>query len=1097
MTRFVDGISSYGLWDRPAVLWDDSLLESRTSSNGGCCYWTLEILELLKRESLEELPSTTASKGNYAQNEKLFGISYKTLFLLAAAMSHQIQQEYFQNDDRIQTLSQKDTENGVESRAVRIATAIPEGPLLPLAVLVVHALNVDLGRRKRSNGASQQYAVFIPIEPSEAKERNIHILQDARPALILAVPGMDMDRMKELEQHMDKESDILEHATDRNAVIDFVAIAKKAKQSLEMLETRRLDAVLDYLSTKEGQSMTLQDYVIFMSRQLFGSTSELEYYSGPLPTQNRVSHVVYTSGTTGRPKGCVSSINSLRWYLSAKNKAHDISSRSTVLLASSLSFDPCLSDILATFHAGATLAIAPRRSLLSDLRNVLKRLRVTHVLCTPTLWSLATVHDPNDSVRECFPYLERVALGGEPIPKRLVQMWARESPEQNDTKFRLLATYGVTEACVYQTCGEVFSGASATNNGQSVGLPLEGTGIRICKEEIQDALVDVETIGQIGEVVIYGKQVDELTGYLNRLELKGKFVAEQYPQEKDITYHYRSGDRGMIDPLDGSLKILGRIVGEEGMIKINGVRVELGEIESAVVDTIGEVKLSEPSIVLDCLAVLSRENDCQPSILAYCILSTNVCQELGLVDPRIRGTSFIINGNPLWTLLRWRCTNRLKAACVPTAFVAIPCLPLSPTGKRDRSKLPKLETCQVIPTDLQMTEPLKAYGSSGEIVSNTINEVLNLQPCQQQLLTKSASFAMMGGDSLSATLVARTLYAHHLQVENSRFLGGERGQLPEPFTVVNLINARSLGDYVDMLDKKGFCTTVNPTSQKKLENSPESSQACEPESSQASETTCSEGEALYEALLQATTLGQTTIAIELLKIGADPNFGAHGGRIGKTSGRLQQRAIFKANPLHLACTKGDHRLVHALLQSGANFKSPNTNGVFPIHLAAGTFLNEAADAKAESWRRLECVKMLLDAGCPLLMRDANKQSILHAAARAGHSSIIEFCIEEYYAQFEQGESRKTSASIPPSHFINWYDHWYRTAVHWATLNGRVQALRVLLERGCNPSPTQPNPNKYTSMAKETPLEICQRVHGGTGIGFEMERLLLQAIEQQS
>jgi ankyrin repeat protein len=781
--------------------------------------------------------------------------------------------------------------------------------------------------------------------------------------------------------------------------------------------------------------------------------------------------------------------------LSAKNKAHDITGRSIVLLASSLSFDPCLSDILATFHATATLAIAPRSDIVSDLPTVLQRLKVTHILCTPTLWSLTSLHGqkgPFDN-KNRFSHLERVALGGEPIPKRLLQMWARShlEPGHDDdvTSLRLLATYGVTEACVYQTCGEVFLEKCLESKGQYVGFPLQGTNIRICKEDIQDHLIDVDAPGEAGEIILYGKQVDEWTSYLNRPELESKFVAVPFDSGRGVIHYYRTGDRGMLNPRDCSLTILGRIVGEEGMVKINGVRVELGEVESALVDNLEEeshnsaLKSVAPSIIVDCLALVNREEASQSSIYAYCILSPMVCQELGISLETSRNAGFIINGDPLWTLLRARCKNLLKAACIPSAFVAISHFPLSPTGKRDRSKLPKLQSCHVISNDRQIAQPLKHYGRSGGIVSDTIVEVLNLQSCQQQLLTTSASFAMMGGDSLSATLIARTLYAHNLEVENSRFLGGEYGQLPEPFNVVNLIRAKCLGDYVDLLDRNNVCFPANRRWVEEVEQ----------EVHNTAEARYSEEEELYDALLQAITLDQPIIAVGLLQAGADPNFGSHGGRIGKTSSRIQQRAIFKGNPLHLACTKGDSYLVQALLQYRANYKSPNTNGLFPIHLAAGTLLNNRED---ESRCRLECVKLLLEAGCPLLMRDANKQTILHAAARAGHTIIIEFCIKEYYSRFEQ-DSTRNNLSMPPSHFINCYDRWFRTAVHWAILNGRVEALRILLDRGCHPAPTQPKTNKYTSMANETPLEICRRMYRETEIGLEMERVLTEALDKHN
>jgi ankyrin repeat protein len=137
------------------------------------------------------------------------------------------------------------------------------------------------------------------------------------------------------------------------------------------------------------------------------------------------------------------------------------------------------------------------------------------------------------------------------------------------------------------------------------------------------------------------------------------------------------------------------------------------------------------------------------------------------------------------------------------------------------------------------------------------------------------------------------------------------------------------------------------------------------------------------------------------------------------------------------------------------------------------------------------------------MKDANKQTILHSAARAGHIAIIDYVINESLSSYVGGgggnNNNQTSyrgaidGPPPPSHFINFYDRWFRSAVHWATLNGRVQALKLLLDHGCNPAPGKRKTNKYTSLVTETPLEICKRLYGGTDKGNEMEEILMTAI----
>jgi len=133
----------------------------------------------------------------------------------------------------------------------------------------------------------------------------------------------------------------------------------------------------------------------------------------------------------------------------------------------------------------------------------------------------------------------------------------------------------------------------------------------------------------------------------------------------------------------------------------------------------------------------------------------------------------------------------------------------------------------------------------------------------------------------------------------------------------------------------------------------------------------------------------------------------------------------------------------------------------------------------------------MEAGCPLLMKDANKQSILHAAARAGHIAILEYAIEEH-------QSDRYTGPVPLMQFLEFQDKWFRSALHWAVLHGHVKAVKILLEKGSDPLPYKPRSNnKQTSMATETPLEICKRLYGTSEKGIEIEKMLLAAIEAKN
>jgi ankyrin repeat protein len=320
---------------------------------------------------------------------------------------------------------------------------------------------------------------------------------------------------------------------------------------------------------------------------------------------------------------------------------------------------------------------------------------------------------------------------------------------------------------------------------------------------------------------------------------------------------------------------------------------------------------------------------------------------------------------------------------------------------------------------------LREYGRSGAVVAQQIIGCLNLQACQESLLTTAATFAMLGGDSLSATRVVRAVYACHYKVQNNRFLGGRFGVLEGPFATIHLLTAENLGCYIDWLDKNGICSQKTYTeevkqdaSRQNVRNDCNQSDAAQHGSLLQVDMKATEASQLYEALLQATSFGDSTIAVALLNVGADPNLGKHGGRLGKISSRNERRQTFRSSPLHIACLKGIPRLVGSLLKNGAEWNSPDASGLFPLHLAAAGEYKENPSSEEDARRQI-CVKLLLDNGVPLTMKDGNKQTVLHAAARAGHCGTLRFVLQLW---------KEYSASAPEKRLgLDLLDLWSRTA----------------------------------------------------------------------
>lgn len=1081
---------------RPAIQWNDELVKAKQQT---CGYWNVEfLLNLFSSDDEKKHPGNTQQHNDDADARAIVSLSYTQLLLVTsfvvAIIRQKIQTLLLQEEANVRSTT---TESSSGSIAVPVVVAIPEGPFLPLAILAVHSLNVPFSI-EGCGGTSEAYAVLIPIEPGEGKQRIRHMLADTRAAVVLCLEA-DRQCLADIVNSIEDIDDNGRTSTHNTCL--FQSNAPAAIFNFAEIVLQAASEIRSLMEQGSG-SQTLQDLLKrFTKMEQLQPGQCFERISGEfassITSPNRISHGAFTSGSTGLPKGSFSSINALRCYIQQKNKAHDINHQSVVLLASTLSFDPCLSDIIATFEAQGTLGIATRTDLSQNLPIVLRSLRISHVLCTPTLWSTINNTPPTD-----FSFLRVIALGGEPIQKQILQRWARREMEIEDVEkmcCSLYATYGVTEACVYQTMGEItipVANTQTKRRGQNVGKPFDGMNIRICKENDQEMLVDEGTSsGGIGEIVLCGSQLDDFSSYLNRPKLNLlKFVKEKLEDSSSVAteqsrVHYRTGDRGYIDNATGNLFILDRIGGEEGMVKINGVRVELGEIEAALIDNTRMVEEQTVSPVIVYSAVIARRNDEVSNkkgktieLIAYCVLSPDCCSELGMNELLKEHSGVLCNSKPMLALLQTRCKENVRAGCTPSAFVFVSKVPISPTGKRNLAALPPLSKC-ILQENTGEEMPLKDYGSSGSFLADQISSNLNLQPCQQSMLTTAVSFSMLGGDSLAATRIVRAIYAHHHGLQDSRHLGGTHGTIDGAFSAVNLAASNTLREYVDFLDRSNICSSG------KKRPAPTNEIVAEGSSTNSDNNGAASRESrLFDALMIATAHGHSSLAIALLREGADPNFGAHGGRLGKVSGRKKEKATFRSGPLHIASLHGEVSLVRELLHRGAKFTSPDAQGSFPLHLAASgeNASKHQGQLENEHDSRLGCVKGLLEAGAPMYMKNSSRLSLIHCMARSGNCKLIDHIIPIWIEGRGDRDFRGSS--------LDWRDKWNRTGIHWTILNGHLDALRALLRHGCNPEPASfKESTKLSSIALESPMELCKRLHGTKeGIGLEIATILKAA-----
>ncbi|HTE28645.1 non-ribosomal peptide synthetase [Flavitalea sp.] len=274
-----------------------------------------------------------------------------------------------------------------------------------------------------------------------------------------------------------------------------------------------------------------------------------------------LAYVLYTSGSTGQPKGvCVTH----------KNLTNSTTSRFdfypnqplSFLLMSSFSFDSSVAGIFWTLLAGGKLVLAERRTEqdLNSLSEIFISEEITHTLLLPTLYQTLIKNLP----KQVFDTFKTIIVAGETCPKALCNEHFKLLPD-----VELYNEYGPTEATVWATVYKTTPTESELN--VPIGKPISN-----CQIYILDENQNRVPIGVSGELFIGGKGVAK--GYLNNPELTNKYFIQNTFNPESSDKLYRTGDLCRYRS-DGTIEFIGRI---DNQVKIRGYRVELGEIQEAI-----------------------------------------------------------------------------------------------------------------------------------------------------------------------------------------------------------------------------------------------------------------------------------------------------------------------------------------------------------------------------------------------------------------------------------------------------------------------------------------------------------------------------------
>ncbi|KAL6720320.1 hypothetical protein ACLMJK_002241 [Lecanora helva] len=342
---------------------------------------------------------------------------------------------------------------------------------------------------------------------------------------------------------------------------------------------------------------------------------------------HHLAYVIYTSGSTGRPKGVEISHGAAANFLSSLRKYEPGCTEHDRLLAiTTISFDMSALELLLPLVSGTTMIVANESAIKDprELISLMDRHQITILQATPATWTMLL-----ESGWRGEPRLSKIICGGEALSRQLAD--------------RLLASadsvwnvYGPSET-TYGSVGKVGNGDIV------VGSPVANGRIYVLDGNMSPLPMNCE-----GELYIGGGSVSN--GYRNKPELThSRFLSNPFHGGR----FFRTGDLArFIGP--GKLQVVGRI---DGVVKIRGHRIEVGDIEAVLVDN-GNV--SE--------AVVTSRGD---RLVAYCVLHVPFHDATSLYD-----------------FLRPWVAERLPSYMVPTFFVQMDALPLSPNNKVNRKALP-------------------------------------------------------------------------------------------------------------------------------------------------------------------------------------------------------------------------------------------------------------------------------------------------------------------------------------------------------------------------------------------------------------------------
>ncbi|CAE7221016.1 Destruxin synthetase, partial [Pyrenophora teres f. teres] len=373
-------------------------------------------------------------------------------------------------------------------------------------------------------------------------------------------------------------------------------------------------------------------------------------------TPGNAAYILFTSGSTGIPKGVVLEHRAVSTSCLGHGRAFGITDQSRVLQFTSYTFDFCMAEIITTLLYGGCICVPSDRDRRSDLAKAINAMGANWALLTP---SVAQLLNPSD-----VPTLKILVIGGEQVTSTDWNRWP--------TSVQLINGYGPTECCI--VCAG-YTTTQAFTTG-TIGRAIASVSWVVDPENHHK----LAPLGSVGELLVEGPILAR--GYLNDAEKTAAAFIEDPAWLMDGCQGY-AGRRGRLYKTgdlvqyndDGNLVCLGR---KDSQVKLRGQRIELGEIEHHLRECLPEATQMAVEVILP------SEESKHATLAAFVRLEQDYCH--------IPAVGILAGGN--WKAQAVTISDivdalaeRLPTHMIPTIFITLEVFPMTTSGKTDRKVL--------------------------------------------------------------------------------------------------------------------------------------------------------------------------------------------------------------------------------------------------------------------------------------------------------------------------------------------------------------------------------------------------------------------------